>query len=58
MILHRLLFFRLPYQHASDSSEKMDSRYDNREAMDLLEREVLDYPGFVLDALVYRVGGV
>ncbi|GJE86683.1 serine/threonine protein kinase-like protein [Phanerochaete sordida] len=46
MILHKLLFFRLPYTHATDSPEKMDSRFDGREAMDLLEREVLDYPGF------------
>ncbi|KAI0088792.1 kinase-like domain-containing protein [Irpex rosettiformis] len=47
MILHRMLFFRLPYQHASDSVDKSkDSRGDERETAELLEREVSTYPGF------------
>ena len=47
MILHKLLFFRLPYQHASDSPGKVDSKIDGRDAMDLLQNEVMNYPGFV-----------
>ncbi|KAJ3532505.1 hypothetical protein NM688_g7411 [Phlebia brevispora] len=46
MILHKLLFFRLPYQHASDSPRTDDSRRDGKEVADLLEEEVLRYPGF------------
>ncbi|KAI0795439.1 kinase-like domain-containing protein [Abortiporus biennis] len=45
MILHKLLFFRLPYRHASDNVEK-SSRTDGKEVADLLEKEVLTYPGF------------
>ncbi|KAI0776388.1 kinase-like domain-containing protein [Irpex lacteus] len=47
MILHKMLFFRLPYQHSSDSLDKSkDSRRDERETAELLEREVSTYPGF------------
>ncbi|KAH8083321.1 kinase-like protein [Cristinia sonorae] len=45
MILHKLLFFRLPYQHASDNLEP-DSKRDGKATSDALEREVLEYPGF------------
>lgn len=45
MILHKLLFFQLPYTHASGNTEKADSKVDGRATMDLLEKEVLDYPG-------------
>lgn len=49
MILHKMLFFRLPYQHSSDSLDKSkDSRRDERETAELLEREVSTYPGYVL----------
>ncbi|KAH9940700.1 kinase-like protein [Amylocystis lapponica] len=44
MILHKLLFFRLPYSHASDSiaSEKRG----DKETADMLEKEVASYTGF------------
>ena len=49
MILHKLLFFRLPYRHASDNVDKSkDSRRDERETAELLEKEVSAYPGYVL----------
>ncbi|KAI0341488.1 kinase-like protein [Trametopsis cervina] len=47
MILHKMLFFRLPYLHASDSPDKStDSKRDESETARLLEHEVLSYPGF------------
>lgn len=46
MILHKLLFFRLPYRHASDNVEQ-SSRRDGKETADQLEREVRTYPGYV-----------
>lgn len=52
MILHKMLFFRLPYQHASDSPGKMDSKIDNKDTMDLLQNEVLNYAGYVVMTLV------
>ncbi|TCD62719.1 putative serine/threonine-protein kinase iks1 [Steccherinum ochraceum] len=45
MILHKLLFFRLPYQYASDNTDQ-DSKRDGKATADALEREVLNYPGF------------
>ncbi|GBE87646.1 kinase-like domain-containing protein [Sparassis latifolia] len=42
MILHKLLFFRLPYRHASDGDEQRDGR----ETADILEHEVASYSGF------------
>jgi len=45
MILHKLLFFRLPYQYASDNLDS-DSNRDGKATADALEREVLSYPGF------------
>ncbi|KAI0945315.1 hypothetical protein AcW1_001562 [Taiwanofungus camphoratus] len=44
MILHKLLFFRLPYRHASDGTA--NERKDEPEAADVLEKEVLTYSGF------------
>lgn len=46
MILHKLLFFRLPYRYASDGDATSEAP-DGAEKMDKLEREVLEYPGFV-----------
>ncbi len=46
MILHKLLFFRLPYRHASDNVDQ-SSRRDGKETADQLEREVRTYPGCV-----------
>jgi len=40
MILHKLLFFRLPYASSSDNTR------DGSEAPDMLEREVQSYIGF------------
>ncbi|KAJ7096638.1 kinase-like domain-containing protein [Mycena belliarum] len=45
MILHKLLFFKLPYQYASDG-EALGSKVGEGEKMDRLENEVLNYPGF------------
>ncbi|KZT10504.1 kinase-like protein [Laetiporus sulphureus 93-53] len=44
MILHKLLFFKLPYPHASDGMA--DDREDGKEIADALEREVQTYTGF------------
>lgn len=49
MILHKLLFFRLPYRYASEgdaNGEPISADREN-EKLDHLEREVLEYPGFV-----------
>jgi len=48
MILHKLLFFKLPYQYASggDASGEASSPIADCEKMDQLEREILSYPGF------------
>ncbi|THH32569.1 hypothetical protein EUX98_g1644 [Antrodiella citrinella] len=40
MILHKLLFFRLPYQHASDNVDE-DSKRDGKATADALERELI-----------------
>ncbi|KAJ7752461.1 kinase-like protein [Mycena maculata] len=45
MILHKLLFFKLPYTHASDG-EALGSKDAEGDKMDQLEREVLEYAGF------------
>ncbi|KAJ7028008.1 kinase-like domain-containing protein [Mycena alexandri] len=45
MILHKLLLFKLPYQHASDG-EAGGSKVGEGDKMDRLESEVLTYPGF------------
>lgn len=44
MVLHKLLFFRLPYRYASDSP-RSDTRKDGKEIADLLEQEVHQYSG-------------
>lgn len=44
MILHKLLFFHLPYTYASDSDG--DSAAGEGDKMERLEREVLSYPGY------------
>ncbi|EKM75829.1 hypothetical protein AGABI1DRAFT_45808 [Agaricus bisporus var. burnettii JB137-S8] len=56
MILHKLLFFRLPYRYAADGDngiplsdarrEERQSRLGDDEKLKRLEQEVLDYPGF------------
>lgn len=52
MILHKLLFFRLPYQHASDSArahgagQSGDAKDAADADADALEREVQTYAGF------------
>lgn len=45
MILHKLLFFRLPYLHTSDNDDPSRPR-DGREYTDKLEAEIAGYPGF------------
>jgi len=45
MILHKLLFFRLPYRYASGSSESASALPED-EKLDRLEREVVEYEGF------------
>lgn len=44
MILHKLLFLRLPYKSSSDNVEQ-DSKRDGKEMVDQLEREVRSYSG-------------
>lgn len=54
MILHKLLFFRLPYSYTSDSVLHGDGsggvgemgRRDEKEVADALEREVQTYAGY------------
>ncbi|PPR01919.1 hypothetical protein CVT24_001258 [Panaeolus cyanescens] len=48
MILHKLLFFKLPYRYAAvgDANGEPVSRTEEGEKMDRLEKEVQDYPGF------------
>ncbi|KAL0958459.1 hypothetical protein HGRIS_000601 [Hohenbuehelia grisea] len=48
MILHKLLFFRLPYRYAAvgDANGDSMSEIPENEKMDRLEKEVLSYPGF------------
>lgn len=49
MILHKLLFFRLPYRYASDGDADTNrgnaSAVDEADTMDRLEKEVLRYTG-------------
>uniref|UniRef100_A0A8H7XRT1 non-specific serine/threonine protein kinase n=1 Tax=Psilocybe cubensis TaxID=181762 RepID=A0A8H7XRT1_PSICU len=48
MILHKLLFFKLPYRYASvgDANGEPISREDEGGKMERLEKEVQEYPGF------------
>lgn len=45
MILHKLLFFRLPYHYSSDS-ENPSRPTDGKDFADRLEDEILRYRGF------------
>ncbi|KAI0360616.1 kinase-like protein [Trametes cingulata] len=45
MILHKLLFFRLPFRHTSDCEDPSRPK-DGKEFADRLEAEILGYPGF------------
>ena len=47
MILHKLLFFKLPYRYAAagDAAGEPVSTTDEGAKMDKLEKEVFDYPG-------------
>ncbi len=49
MILHKLLFFKLPYHYAAtgDASEDTLNSLAEGDKMDRLEQEVLNYPGQV-----------
>ena len=51
MILHKLLFFRLPYLHTSDNDDPSRPR-DGREYSDKLEAEILNYRGFVSSSVL------
>lgn len=42
MILHKLIFFRLPYSHASDME---GSTRNGKETADALEKEISNYTG-------------
>ncbi|KIM42420.1 hypothetical protein M413DRAFT_444837 [Hebeloma cylindrosporum] len=48
MILHKLLFFKLPYRYAAagDANGEPISRNEEGEKLERLEKEVLNYPGF------------
>jgi serine/threonine protein kinase len=51
MILHKILFFRLPYHYASDDAEEDGSAGDgigDGEKMARLEQEIQSYSGLVL----------
>lgn len=50
MILHKLLFFKLPYRYAAvgDANGEPISRDEEGEKMEKLEKEVLAYPGYGL----------
>jgi hypothetical protein len=54
MILHKLLFFKLPYKYASDG-EAAGSKVGEGDKMDRLESEVLTYPGLVRFVLFFRI---
>ena len=46
MLLHKILFFRLPYRFSSDGSGAAgDSKMGEGEKMDRLQAEVLGYQG-------------
>ncbi|CDO70618.1 hypothetical protein BN946_scf184748.g15 [Trametes cinnabarina] len=45
MILHKLLFFRLPYRYSSDCEDPSRPK-DGKEFADRLAAEILRYPGF------------
>lgn len=50
MILHKLLFFRLPYRYAAEGDENGEASAHNLEEgekMERLEREIQTYSGYV-----------
>ncbi|KAK7031305.1 putative serine/threonine-protein kinase iks1 [Paramarasmius palmivorus] len=49
MILHKMLFFKLPYRYASRGNESGEPCDDEKDKMAALEHEVLSYPGFKSD---------
>lgn len=53
MILHKLLFFRLPYQWASTNDRPEDTSRNEENPMDKLEREVLGYMGCVSTIMLF-----
>lgn len=53
MILHKLLFFRLPYQWASTNDRPQDTSRNEENPMDKLEREVLGYMGCVSTIMLF-----
>lgn len=52
MILHKLLFFKLPYRYASEGNANgnITGEIGDGDKMDRLEAEVLSYPGFVSES--------
>jgi serine/threonine protein kinase len=60
MILHKLLFFRLPYRYASDADAQDNGKaaadLENGEKLQRLENEVLNYSGLVNSQLFLRNG--
>jgi serine/threonine protein kinase len=46
MILHKILFFKLPYRYASDDSNSRDA-VEEGDKMTELEHEIQSYSGFV-----------
>ncbi|KAG6334995.1 hypothetical protein ID866_4096 [Astraeus odoratus] len=46
MILHKMIFFRLPYRYASEGE---GSAIDEADKLDKLQLEILDYAGRVID---------
>jgi serine/threonine protein kinase len=50
MVLHRLLFLRLPYETANrDAASDSRDELTGPERMEKLEQEVLEYPGYASD---------
>lgn len=45
MILHKMLFYKLPYRYSTDGEA---SANDDADKMDKLEQEILDYSGYDL----------
>ena len=50
MILHMLLFFRLPYHYSSDGDRRSNDGGD----IGRLEQEVLNYPGYVPTFFIFH----
>ncbi|KAG6844144.1 hypothetical protein H0H87_009487 [Tephrocybe sp. NHM501043] len=56
MILHKLLFFRLPYRYAAEGDANGEAISTNCESdkLEKLEKEVLSYPGFKSTAALVK----